>query len=173
MKVLWGAVAAVLIAAVAGATPANIAQFGTCMLADDVDPFTDEHENTMIVCREVPGAGVVVQCADRGRVVMLDVRSILTNEAARLRVGTGAVHDTIWQNPTGSPFYAVDTIDDVEVMAFINELLDGIAAGEPIVFQVGDGEVHQVTFGEGDGHAAAVAEFIARCDALDEASAGG
>ena len=43
----------------------------------------------------------------------MKVRSILTNEAARLRVGTGAVHDTIWQNPTGSPFYAVDTIDDV------------------------------------------------------------
>ena len=82
------------------------------------------------------------------------------------------MHDTIWQNLTGAPFYAVETIDDVEATAFVHELLEGIAAGHRILFQVGE-SVHDVTFDDDGRHAEAVAEFTARCDVLDEASAGG
>ena len=153
MKVLWVAGAAALIAAVAGAEPVNIVEFGACTVADQVDGFTDEHTSTMLFCRNAGEvATLVVQCEDRGRVVML-AHNINggwpKGDAVRLRVGTGEVHDTIWQNPTGAPFYAVETIDNVEATAFVNELLEGIAASDRILFQVGE-SVHDVTFDDSE-----------------------
>ena len=80
------------------------------------------------------------------------------------------MHDAIWRNLSGSPFYQAEDVDDAQATEFINELLEGIAAGERILFRVGSDQ-YQVTFEERAAHSEAVAEFTARCDVLDEAAA--
>ena len=172
MKVLCVAGAAVLIAAVAGAEAVNMTEFLPCMVFDEVDGFTDEHTYSMMLClTTTEGAWVAVQCEDRGRTVLLNVGMDAPATAkVRLRVGTGDVHDTIWRNLTGVPFYKAETIDDMEAMEFFSELLEGISAGERILFQAGV-DVHRVTFDEAARHAEAVADFTERCGALDDAFA--
>ena len=168
MKVLLMAGLGVMIAAVASAEVVNIAQFDPCGVFDSVDPFTDEHEASFILCKATPAGSVNVSCGDRGRLVMLIIeREPPATANVRLRIGTGEVHDTIWFTPSGMPAYYVETIDDEGAMYFVNELLDGISTGELILFQVGE-EVYRVTFDEGHGNAEAVADFTARCDVLDE-----
>ena len=148
----------------------NAVEAGTCVVADEVDEFTDEHSYTMLLC-DTPTAGVwlATMCQDRERIVLLGVEGNVSSTAqVRLRVGTGEVHDAIWSNLTGTPFYE-SAIEDAETMAFVDELLAGIAAGERVVFQVGD-EVHRLMIEEDGGQAEVIAEFTARCAVLDEAA---
>ena len=163
--------ALIVCAAVAGAELTNSVEAGACVTADEVDEFTDEHRYSMLLCETEAGPGVWIatMCRDRERVVLLGSGgNVVPRAKVRLRVGAGEVHDAIWSNLTGTPFY-IAAVDEAPAMAFVNELLDGIAAGDRVVFQVGD-DVYRLLVEAAGGQTEVVAEFIARCAALDEAT---
>ena len=124
MRVVSLVCATVSIAVVAGAEVANLVEYPPCMVGDEIDPFTDEHENTLLVCQTTPpAAGIAVFCETEGRTVMLDVGGYVADDAVvRLRVGTGDVHDMGWQNPAGYPAQIIEP-DDADGMALVEELI--------------------------------------------------
>lgn len=72
---------------------------------------------------------------------------------------------------SGRPLAALpgENVDDAHATEPINEVIEGIAAGERILFQVGS-DLYQVTFDKRAAHSDDVAEFTVSCEALDEAA---
>ena len=173
MKVLCVAGAAVLIAAVAGAETVNMTEFLPCLVFAEVDGFTDEHTYPMKLClTTTEAAWVAVQCEDRGRTVLLNGGMDAPATAkVRLRVvDRRRTRYDLEKLDWGAVLQGGDHRRHGGHGVLQRRMLEGISAGERILFQVGV-DVYRVTFDEAARHAAAVADFTERCGALDDAFA--